>query len=185
VDLNGLQVGTTFGSPSFTLTQDDCVTLAAGDYVLFARNGDTGVNGGLPLTAIEWGGTLSNDPGSLFIGVGDALLDSVAWSSSPTGASLQLEVADYDHTTNDAFRDAACDGSSAYGAGDLGTPGMANVMCPFVLPPGQCLDGGTPRAIVPPVAGRRGHHRDHARHRAPWTTWTASGSRSTSRAPRT
>ncbi|MBK7155796.1 MAG: lamin tail domain-containing protein [Sandaracinaceae bacterium] len=153
VDLNGLQVGTTFGSPSFTLTQDDCVTLAAGDYVLFARNGDTGVNGGLPLTAIEWGGTLSNDPGSLFIGVGDALLDSVAWSSSPTGASLQLEVADYDHTTNDAFRDAACDGSSAYGAGDLGTPGMANVMCPFVLPPGQCLDGGTPRAIVPPVAG--------------------------------
>lgn len=153
VDLNGLQVGTTFGSPSFTLTQDDCLTLAAGDYVLFARNGDSSVNGGLPATPVEWGGTLSNDPGSLFIGVNDALLDSVAWSSSPTGASLQLEVADYDPTTNDAFRDVACDGSSAYGSGDLGTPGTANVMCPFVLPAGQCLDGGTPRNIVPPVLG--------------------------------
>ena len=153
VDLNGLQVGKVFGSPSFTLTQDDCVTVTADSYVLFARNGDNTVNGGLPAQAIEWTSTLLGNADSLFVGEGGALLDAVAWTSAPAGASLQLEVADYDHATNDVFNDVTCSGSTPYGAGDLGTPGTANVMCPFVLPPGQCLDGGTPRAIVPPVLG--------------------------------
>ncbi|MCB9627587.1 MAG: lamin tail domain-containing protein [Sandaracinaceae bacterium] len=153
VDLNGLQVGSTFGSPGFTLTRDDCVHVTAGTYVLLANNADSGVNGGLPAGAIEHGRSLANDPGSLFVGIADTLLDQVSWTNSPTGASMQLDPSDLDPTTNDAFDTVACNGTTVYGAGDRGTPGAANVACPVVLLPGQCLDGSVVRSIVPPVAG--------------------------------
>ncbi|MCA9580077.1 MAG: hypothetical protein KC668_31830, partial [Myxococcales bacterium] len=151
VDLNGLQVGNTFGTTRFTLTRDDCVRALPGSYVVFARNGSMAMNGGLSASAIAYGFALTNSGGALFIGVNDGLLDAVGWTSSPPGVSLQLEPSDYDHNTNDAFRAAACDGTTAYGAGDLGTPGSVNNTC---LDAGECWDAGVARAIVSPAVGQ-------------------------------
>jgi hypothetical protein len=55
-----------------------------------------------------------------------------------------------DHITNDALRAAACDATTPYGAGDLGTPGDANHDC---LDAGECWDGAAARAIVTPALG--------------------------------
>ena len=150
VDLNGLQAGTTFGTPSLMITQANCLEVTAGSYVLFARNTMMGANGGLPLGAIGYGFNLANDPGALFIGVSGALVDQVAWTSSPTGASLQLEPADYDEALNDALTAVACNGTTVYGAGDRGTPGAANLDC---LDAGECWDGASARDIVTPLVG--------------------------------
>ncbi|MEZ4323999.1 MAG: lamin tail domain-containing protein [Polyangiales bacterium] len=153
VDLNGLQVGTTFGTPGYTLVRDDCVRVTAGSYVVLANNGDASMNGGLPPDVVEHGRQLGNANGSLFVGVSDTLLDQVSWSTAPSGVSLQLDPDELSHTTNDAFDSVACLGTAVYGAGDRGTPGQPNDECPVVLQPGQCFDGGVPRAIVSPALG--------------------------------
>src|SRR5262249_38516508 len=57
-----------------------------------------------------------------------------------------------DATSND-FDANWCDGLIFYGAGDFGTPGQANSLCPIVVQPGMCLDGTRPRNIVAPGPG--------------------------------
>lgn len=150
VDLNGLQAGAEFGTPLLTVTQARCLRVTAGSHVLFARSTMSGANGGLPPGALTFGFSLANDPGSLFIGVDDALLDRVAWTSSPTGASLQLEPEDQDDRLNDALATTGCEGTTMYGTGDRGTPGAANLDC---LDPGECWEGPTARALATPRVG--------------------------------
>lgn len=150
VDLNGLQAGTAFGAPLLTVTQARCLRVTAGSHVLFARNTMSGANGGLPAGAMTFGFSLANDPGALFIGVAGVLLDRVAWTSSPTGASLQLEAEDQDDRRNDVLTTTGCWGSTPYGTGGRGTPGAANLDC---LDEGECWDGTVAREIVTPQVG--------------------------------
>jgi PKD repeat protein len=70
--------------------------------------------------------------------VDGVLLDQVEWDGGAqyptgTGESLSLSGAATDVTSND---DPAswCASVDAFGAGDLGTPGMPNPDCPFVAP---------------------------------------------------
>jgi hypothetical protein len=82
--------------------------------------------------------------------VNGTLLDEVAWSSSPTGASLQLELAATDPVSNDALSEVACEGTLVYGDGDRGTPGTGNRDC---LDEGECWEGANARPTVTPVPG--------------------------------
>ncbi|HEX2189587.1 MAG TPA: lamin tail domain-containing protein [Longimicrobiaceae bacterium] len=103
------------------------VVVPAGGYVVLARNGNAGQNGGATAGyAYGTGITLANGSDWLALRDGSgATVDSVAWSSSvPAGASRgvkdpssdNLDVKGANWTTQ----------TSTFGAGDRGTPGAAN-----------------------------------------------------------
>ncbi|RMH43520.1 MAG: lamin tail domain-containing protein [Deltaproteobacteria bacterium] len=148
VDLNGLQVGRAVDSLE-TIDSPDCLRFGAGAHVLFARRADTAANGGLPEVDFTFGFSLTNSNGTLVVARGGVALDEIAWTSSPTGASLSLDPDHIDPADND---DEAnwCAGQTAYGDGDLGTPGAANDLCAL---PGTCFDGGARRPVVTPQPG--------------------------------
>lgn len=150
VDLNGLVAGKTPGSPSLNIDQADCLSVSAGTYLVFERNSDSTTNGGLPTATATFNFGLVNTAGSLFIGVGDTVLDQITWSSSTAGASRALDPGALDPTANDDDANWS-DCGAVYGDGDKGTPGASNDLCS--LPEGMCMDGGTLRPVVAPVEG--------------------------------
>ncbi len=102
------------------------LVIPAGGYATFARSGDSGVNGGLTVDfAYGTGMTLANSADWLAVRDGSgATVDSVAWSSVPTGATRGVSDPTLDNTNaNGANWHTA---TSTYGAGDQGTPGAEN-----------------------------------------------------------
>ena len=133
IDLRGLDVEDSAGK-GFSV--DESVVVEAGGYVVFGQSADTSINGGVPVD-FAWSGTFSlgnkNDDVQLHNAAG--LLDAVAYTESyvwgdPTGASLTLDRAAFDPARNDVGGQW-CEGETAYGDGDLGTPGAANPSCPL------------------------------------------------------
>jgi hypothetical protein len=125
-DLNGLQLGKDSGPPlnvTTTLSDANCLSVAADTYVVFARNTNTLENGGLPDTNIFASGiSLTNGGDSIFVAIADALLDEITYAASTQGASTQVDSVG-----------GTCDGTNVYDAvnTNLGTPGAANVAnCP-------------------------------------------------------
>jgi len=160
VDLNGVgldRAGDT--SPPDVITGTDCIHVAAGSYVVFAKSADMTMNGGIPASSIF--GTFkfaliagtTKAPGDVAIVAGTTVVDAVTWTKSANGASLQLDPDLIDPIANDTESNF-CNAMVAYGAGDLGTPGAANSQCPALPPAGMCDDGGTLRRIVKPAAGQ-------------------------------
>jgi hypothetical protein len=158
-DLNGLGVGRLADTTPEIINAPECISVTAGSYYLFAHKTDMALNGGLPAaplkalftTALTGGSTTS--PGDIAVTANGMLLDSITWTSSRTGKSLQLDPDLTNVTAND---DPAnfCDGATSYGAGGSGTPGAANAQCASQPPAGKCDDGtGTFRDIVKPAAG--------------------------------
>jgi hypothetical protein len=131
VDLNGLEIGKTPPTVDGTLSSTSCLHVAAGGYALLAKNGDTAMNGGLPApTAILPGGvSLVNSASGIFVAVGGTTLDAISYTTTGNGASTQLDPDMLDPTANDTVTNW-CPGTQAYGAGDKGTPGAANLQCP-------------------------------------------------------
>ena len=127
VDLNGLQIGQTSDPYDADETVDDddnaCISVSAGDFVVFAVNTTAGQNGGIA-GAIDTNQTLSQGENgdSLFIGFAGAVIDEVTWGA---GAIIEGTA-----TSLDPGGDVFCPAVDAYGAGDLGTPGTANPACP-------------------------------------------------------
>jgi hypothetical protein len=158
VDLNGVGLDRANDALAAEVIESaDCVHMAAGTFAVFARSDDMTANGGLSALATF---TFSLDPtanADVEVVYGDDVIDQVTWTSSTSGASLQLDPGKTDAASND---DPAnfCDGTVAYDtvgtASDLGTPGAINNSCSAVPDPGQCNDGGVIRDIVPPVAGQ-------------------------------
>jgi hypothetical protein len=130
--------------------------VVAGDTLVFARSADTTINGGLPNIAATFGFSLiagsTSAPGDVQLLVGNTVIDSITWTTSTSGKSLQLDPSATSPQAND---DPAnfCDGTTPYGLGDLGTPGEPNDACALAPATGMCTDGGTQRPIVPPVPG--------------------------------
>ncbi len=150
-DLNGLVAGTDPDDPSINIVADDCLSVVPGDRLLFARSTDAAVNGGLPAPDFTFSFGLTNatgNPGTLFVGIGASIIDTITWSSSSVGKSTALDPAQETAAAND---DEAnwCAGATAYGDGDFGTPGGANLPCDTS---GMCMDGGALRATNPPLA---------------------------------
>jgi len=153
VDLNGLGLDRAgdAAAPN-VVTSATCLPLAVGDRAVFARSSNTAINGGLPpvagvFTFALLAGSMTT-PGDVRILDGATVLDAVTWTRSTAGASLQLDPDFTDPVGNDTEANF-CDGATAYGAGDLGTPGLANAECPLVVPPGSCFD--TTTMVVRPI----------------------------------
>jgi hypothetical protein len=90
--------------------------------VVFGRNADLGLNGGLPDTNFFLGNiSLVNGSGTIFVAIGDVILSTIDYVGSAAGASTQVDSGGL-----------CCEGTDLYGpiANDnLGTPGGANNIC--------------------------------------------------------
>jgi len=127
VDLNGVQIG---AAATGIIQGADCVEVQAGDYLVFARSDDPEANGGLPGVFRTTSLSLGNSSGSIVISLNGNTLDEVSWSSAvPAGRSSQVKPAHRSVTGNDVAANY-CPGTTAYGDGDSGTPGAANVCGP-------------------------------------------------------
>jgi hypothetical protein len=153
VDLNGLVAGQEAGSPKINVDAAECVTIGADEYFIFAKKDDVGINGGLPAPVDTFTFALT-DAGTLFIGIGDTVLDTVAWTDAANDKASSLDPGALDPAAND--NEASwCPAVDEYGdAGNFGTPGMANPACPVECGPDQCADGDGCRDIDPPTAGQ-------------------------------
>ena len=125
VDLNGLQLGGTFGDVKGTVDSADCISVGADSYALLARKSDMMVNGGLPAVDATFSFNVTNSGPGLFIGIDDALLDEVFYGNSGMGAARSLDPDAYDAADNDMEANW-CNATDAYGDGDLGTPKAGN-----------------------------------------------------------
>jgi hypothetical protein len=154
VDLNGLQLGRTPGSVDHTVpAAGDCIPVTAGTYTVFAKSVDPGVNGNLPVADLEMGGlSLTNSGSTLFVGRSGMVLDQITYAAASAGTAWTLDPLSEDPTNNDMVENF-CLASDPIGNGDFGTPGLQGPSCGPIVMPGQCLDGGIPRAIVEPTAG--------------------------------
>ncbi len=122
------------GIDSFVLPSDTQVLVPAGGYAVFARETDTGTNGGVPADhGFATGMQLANGSDELVLLHGATEVDRVAWDDGATfpdatGASMSLDPGKLTADQNDEG-EAWCTATSSYGDGDLGTPGAANDGC--------------------------------------------------------
>lgn len=162
-DLNGLgldRAGDT-AKPKI-IDSPDCIRATTGQYVLFAKNPDPTLNGGLP-TPIAGTFTFSmvagsaTTPGDVQILYNDTVIDAITWTRSSNAKALQLDPDLTDATSNDSPSNF-CDATAQYGTGaprDFGTPAAANTQCTLLPPAGMCdMGGGNLRAIVKPTVGQ-------------------------------
>jgi hypothetical protein len=135
VDLDGLEVfDTSVGSPGSPFTVSGTLIVDADSYVVLGRKTTIATNGGADVDyAYGTAHVLGNASDELFLSNGTDVIDSIAWDNGatfpdPTGASISLDATSQDSTSND---DGAgwCVSRTAYGDGDLGTPGTANDSC--------------------------------------------------------
>lgn len=152
VDLNGLAIGKIGEEADDVVGSADCLAAAPGDYFVFAKETDSMLNGGLPRVDFPFTLSLSNSGANLSLTWGETVVDSVQWASSGDGKSSSLDPGSLDATANDDLTNF-CDGSTPYGLGDLGSPGVPNPACPIEPVPGMCLDGDALRPIERPSAG--------------------------------
>ena len=131
VDLNELELSR-YSAGAFvledTLASADCLSVPAGSHVVFARDVDPLINGGLPAVDFEIGFSLVNAGGGLAVGLAGVHLDEVQWVSSATGAATSLDPTAQTPAGNDVIGNL-CPAVDPYGLGDSGTPGAPNPGC--------------------------------------------------------
>ncbi|MFU8805969.1 MAG: lamin tail domain-containing protein, partial [Bradymonadaceae bacterium] len=119
---------------------DRNAVVSPGEYIVFVRNVDASVNGGVEDGFYYNGSHLKNSPGEgmqlKIVREDGVVVSAVHYGTPTTGVSQQLSV-DFYKDVN-AFDPAVllapeswCNGESAYGDGDLGTPGADNLICPI------------------------------------------------------
>lgn len=130
LDLQGLVISDQ-GSDSISISSSTIVN--PGDYVVFALNGDSTLNGGLSADYDYSSLSLGNGDDELLLTAGNVLLEVIEWDGgsiwpNPNGASMSLDPTMKSDGLND---DGAnwCESTSSYGDGDLGTPGAENDPC--------------------------------------------------------
>jgi lamin tail-like protein len=160
VDVNGVGLDRAGDTANpIVLDSPMCLHIAAGDRAIFARSSDMTMNGGLPAAPLLGTFTFAlvdgtaAAPGDVQLLAGTTVIDAIHWTSTRSGASHSLDPTHIDAIANDDESNF-CDATSTYGAGDKGTPALANDACPVTVPPGMCDDAGTLRPIVKPAAGK-------------------------------
>ncbi|MFB6372180.1 MAG: lamin tail domain-containing protein, partial [Bradymonadaceae bacterium] len=110
--------------------------IGAGSYAVFARNTDSGKNGGISGTLKYSGSHLKNSSDGMTISLvrqDGTVVDKAHYAKPKTGTAQQLSLSTYDGGSSPASAndDAAnwCGATDTYGDGDLGTPGADNVSC--------------------------------------------------------
>nr|MBA2542594.1 lamin tail domain-containing protein [Deltaproteobacteria bacterium] len=156
VDLNQLELdraGDTRGAD--VLSSVECLRVAPGDRLVFARSAVAADNGNLPAVTGTFSFTIVAgsvaSPGDVLLRAGGVVVDAMSWTSTATSKALQLDLGTIDHLANDSETNL-CNAVAVYDGPDLGTPGAANAVCPPLV--GECLGAdGFRRAIDPPAVG--------------------------------
>ncbi len=109
------------------------LVVPAGDYAVLAVEGDSGVNGGVTAdyAYARADFDLANGSDSIFVYMGATAISELSYTSAwpaEAGASLSLDP-DYLDATSAAQADWWCAAETAFGDGDLGTPGDVNDVC--------------------------------------------------------
>ncbi len=119
---------------SNTFTVESSLIVAAGDFVVFGVNGDTGTNGGVPVDYV-WTSAfqLSNGDDEIILVDGPTEVDRVEYDDGagwpdPNGASMFLLDLNSDNNVNTSWGTS----TQPYGDGDLGTPGFAPSTAPSI-----------------------------------------------------
>jgi len=127
LNLNGCTIDDASATSTHTINVD--LVLVSGSLALFALNGDSTQNGGLPaVDHVYTGNSLGNAGDSLTIKCNSVLIDTVVFGPSISGVALQLSASLQTATANDTPSNW-CSATNAYGLGDLGTPRAANLEC--------------------------------------------------------
>ncbi len=145
IDINGWSLKDQ-GSDDHLIDNGGPVMVPAGDYITLGRGGvtdaaDPDYNGGIVHAYVYADYFLGNStdevvletPGAVVIDV--VIYDNGATFPDPTGASMQLDTGFFDGTSNDTGSNW-CESTSAFGPGDLGTPGASNTVCAAVCEAG-------------------------------------------------
>ena len=137
VSIDGLSIEDIGNSIIFTTPSylaDDLI-IPPLSYFVFAREIDVNLNGGVVAQLDYDGLTLNNTNETISLVVNGLIIDTISYATSPVGASLSFDGdLEPDAIMNDQA-DLFCAAQSPYGAGDLGTPGRSNEICP-PCPPG-------------------------------------------------
>ncbi len=129
VNLDGLQIYDA-GSDFFTVS--GAVIADVDTYLVFGKNSDDSANGGVTVDYDYDTMSLANGDDEVILANTTEIIDGVFYEDSSfpdsSGVSATLDPNHFDLIDND---DGAnwCDASSAFGDGDLGTPGVANDSC--------------------------------------------------------
>jgi hypothetical protein len=134
VDLDGMVVR---DNATNIHTVGSSVVVAAGDYAVLAINANPALNGGVAVDYSYQGAAFFLDNGDDEVilrntaGVIDQVFyDAGATFPSPTGASMNLDPGSRTATANDTGGNWCATASATLPAGDKGTPGAANEICP-------------------------------------------------------
>ena len=129
VDIDGWKIkDDSTSSETHTISKSGGLTIAAGGYIVLAEDGDSTVNGGITADYDYSTISLGNSTDGLILTNGsDVEQDRVVWDNGstfpdPNGASMSLKAPDLDNAVGANW----CVATTAYGSGDLGTPGAAN-----------------------------------------------------------
>ena len=134
VDINGWTISDN-DSDSHVINNGGSLLVPAGGYLVLGNNADTGTNGGVTVDYVFSGIALANGGDEVVLFDGSlAEVDRVEYDGGPSfpdpnGASMALIDPALDNNVGANW----CEASTAYGAGDSGTPGAAND-CPVVVP---------------------------------------------------
>lgn len=132
IDMLGYEiVDLTNANENFTIVTS--VVVPANGYAVFVANADTTLNGGITPDYVYDGTStfLGNGSDEISIQCNGTVIDEVSWDNGATfpdgtGVSMELALSKYNATDNDLGANWGL-AVSAYGAGDLGTPGAVNV----------------------------------------------------------
>lgn len=112
------------------------IVVPARGYLVLGREIDPNFNGGVPVDAVWSSFTLANGADEVLLArPNGAQVDLVAYGlvsggwADPVGASLQLQTHRLSVNWND-FAEHWCESPSPWGAGDKGSPGVLNPLCP-------------------------------------------------------
>jgi hypothetical protein len=129
-DMNGVEILDS-GTNAHTIAG----SLIIGPYerLVFGINGNTGINGGVTVDYVYSNFNLANTTDSIIIRSGGNVIDQIFYDSSgwplASGMAMNLDPSAHTAAANDSPSNW-CTAQSAYGDGDLGTPGSANDTCP-------------------------------------------------------
>lgn len=120
IDIGGMLL---YDNPSNQHTISGSVVVPSGGYALLARNGDPGVNGGLPTVDYVYSSVFLNNSGGDTIELisGGVLIAEATYSSGTSGRARVLECPDSD--TGGTYDNETV---FQYNGSDYGTPAMPN-----------------------------------------------------------
>jgi hypothetical protein len=141
LDLNGCLL-LDEGSDSKTI--ESLLVVPAKGYKVLAKSADAAANHGLVPDYVYGGYNLSNDEDEIILKCGDVIVDQVNFTTPQAvlGVAWALSADKLDATANDDMANW-CAATAVYGTADkLGTPGLANAVCPEPDPcdPNPCND---------------------------------------------